>query len=284
MSSPELNTAEIVDYYDYCQVDYALVWQLNEALCMHYGFWEEDTPHHRAAVQQMNREVAAAARIRPGMHVLDAGCGVGGPSVFLAMQGCTVDGITLSDKQVATCTANAKRLQVADKVRFSRQNYLATEFPDNTFDVVWAIESVCYAWDKSDFTREAYRVLKPGGRLVVADFFATPVTAGSPEDVLMKKWTDAWAIKAYATVDEFRQAIASAGFHGMEDRNVTRHVTPSIRRLYLSFFPGILTTTVAEWIGARNHIQTKNTWSTYYQYKAFKKRLWEYHIFSAQKE
>jgi len=44
-----------------------------------------------------------------------------------------------------------------------------------------------------------------------------------------------------------------------------------------------VTTTVAEWIGARNRIQTKNTWSTYYQYQAFKKHLWEYHIFSAQK-
>ncbi len=283
MSSLELNTAEIVDYYDHCQVDYALVWQLNEALCMHYGYWEADTPHHRAALQNMNAKVAAAAHIRPGLRVLDAGCGVGGPSIFLASQGCTVEGITLSDKQVATCTENARRMNVQDKVHFSKQNYLSTEFADASFDIVWAIESVCYAWDKSDFTREAFRVLKPGGRLVVADFFSAPVTPGSPEDLLMKKWTDAWAIKSYATVSEFQHAIHTAGFKDMEDRNVTLNVTPSIRRLYLSFFPGVITTTIAEWIGARNKIQTKNTWSTYYQYKAFRKKLWEYHIFSAQK-
>lgn len=283
MSSPDLNQAEIINYYENCQVDYALVWQLDEVMCMHYGYWEDDTPHHRAALQNMNRKAADAAGIRPGMHVLDAGCGVGGPSIFLASQGCTVEGITLSEKQVATCTENAKRLGVSHQIRFSQQNYLDTSFPDNTFDVVWAIESVCYAWDKADFTKEAFRVLKPGGRLVVADFFSQPLQPDTPEAALMERWTDSWAIKSYATKSEFNTALASAGFTGLQERDVTHHVKPSIRRLYLSFFPGIVTTKVAEIIGVRNKIQTKNTWSTYYQYKAHQKDLWRYCIFSAHK-
>jgi hypothetical protein len=54
MSSPEINETEIIDYYDHCQVDYALVWQLDEVLCMHYGYWDDGIPHHRAALQNMN--------------------------------------------------------------------------------------------------------------------------------------------------------------------------------------------------------------------------------------
>ena len=283
MSSPSINEREIVDYYDHCQIDYSLVWQLDEVMCMHYGYWDDTTPHHRAALQLMNKKVAQAAELRPGQYVLDAGCGVGGPSIFIAGAGCQVEGITLSARQVDTCRENAKKFNLQDKINFSQQNYLATSFADNTFDVVWAIESVCYAWDKLDFTKEAYRVLKPGGKLVVADFFSQPVSEGSPDAKLMAKWTNSWAIKSYATVDRFTKDIASAGFDNIDQRDITENVKPSIRRLYLSFFPGLVTTTVAQWIGMRNKVQAKNTWSTYYQYKAHHKDLWRYFLFSAQK-
>src|SRR5687767_14617549 len=141
-SSPLINAAEIIDYYENCQIDYSLVWQLDEVMCMHYGYWDNTTPHHRSALQMMNKKVAEAAEIKPGNFVLDAGCGVGGPSIFLASQGCQVEGITLSDKQVETCRQNALKFKLQDKVHFSKQNYLTTSFPDESFDVVWAIESV----------------------------------------------------------------------------------------------------------------------------------------------
>lgn len=283
MSLPRLNEAEIIDYYDHCEVDYSLVWQLDEVMCMHYGYWNEDTPHHRSALQMMNKKVAEAAQIRAGDYVLDAGCGVGGPSIYLASLGCKVEGITLSEKQVKTCRENAARFNLNGRVHFTQQNYLSTSFPDNSFDVVWGIESVCYAWDKLDFTKEAFRILKPGGRLVVADFHSQPVAKGSPEEALMQKWTDSWAIKSYVTIKQFESDLVNAGFKSIKAQDITTNVKPSIRRLYLSFFPGIVTAKVAQWIGVRNKIQTKNTWSTYYQYLAYRKDLWRYYIFSAQK-
>ena len=283
MSSPAINEREIVDYYENCQVDYSLVWQLDEVMCMHYGYWDDTTPHHRSALQMMNKKAAEAAFIQPGHYVLDAGCGVGGPSIFLAGLGCKVEGITLSAKQVEECRSNAGKFNLENKINFTQQNYLDTSFADNTFDVVWAIESVCYAWDKLDFTKEAFRVLKPGGRLVVADFFCQPVPEGSAEEKLMQKWTNSWAIKSYATVAQFTEDLAAARFSDIKADDITVNVKPSIRRLYLSFFPGLVTTTFAQLMGIRNSIQTKNTWSTYYQYKAHRKDLWRYNIFSAQK-
>ena len=226
------------------------------------------------------RKALLEAGLLPGMHVLDVACG---PALVAQ---CARDIVGPAGSVIGLDPSigmlREARKSSCDKLVRGVGEHLP--FPDATFDVVWAIESVCYAWDKADFTKEAFRVLKPGGKLVVADFFSTPVQPGSPEDMLMKKWTDSWAIKSYATVNEFQNALSVVGFQNIRDQDITQHVTPSIRRLYLSFFPGLITTTVAEWIGARNSIQTKNTWSTYYQYQAFKKHLWQYHIFSAQKD
>lgn len=71
--------------------------------------------------------------------------------------------------------------------------------------MVWAIESVCYAWNKIDFLKEAFRVLKPGGVLVVADFFTTSIPAWSKETMLMERWTSAWAIRSYVQMVTFEE-------------------------------------------------------------------------------
>ncbi len=68
-------------------------------------------------------------------------------------------------------TAYANELNLAKRVKFEQTNYLNTGYPAESFDLVWAIESVCYANNKKEFLQEAFRLLKKGGRLIVADFF-----------------------------------------------------------------------------------------------------------------
>jgi tocopherol O-methyltransferase len=279
-----INEEEIVDYYEHCQIDYQIVWHLKSRMCMHYGYWDETTSNLRGALSNMNSKVAAFAHISRGSAVLDAGCGVGGSSIFLAKNyGCTTTGITLSNKQVQTCKMNAKKHGVHLTCSFEKQNYLHTTFNDNSFDVIWAIESVCYAYDKSDFLKEAYRLLKPGGKLIVADFFENDTNHSFFDTTLLDKMANTWSIKKFAGIDEFESKMDAAGFVNFKKSDVTSNVIKSIKRLYYSFFPGIVITNVAQTMGFRNKIQTANTWSTYYQYKAYKKHLWRYMFFYGEK-
>jgi len=102
--------------------------------------------------------------------VLDVGCGIGGTSRYLAKkfgEGTEVTGITLSPAQVERATQLAKERGITN-AKFQVMDALAMTFPDNSFDVVWACESGEHMPDKKKYVEEMARVLKPGGRIVIA--------------------------------------------------------------------------------------------------------------------
>jgi tocopherol O-methyltransferase len=282
---PLINEDEIVAYYESCEPDYSLVWRLQEHLCMHYGYWEDDTRSLADAVTRLNEKLVELGRITAADRVLDAGCGVGGAALFLARRlGCQVLGITLSAAQVETCRKNAEKHGASHLARFERRNYLATGLDDASFDVVWAVESVCYAFDKGDFLREAYRLLRPGGRLVLADFFSVKMDSRPRRDRrLMEKWTRSWAIREYAVTEEFARQMAEAGFRDVVVRDVTRRVHRSVRRLFFYYYPGLVYTYLWQLLGWRNRLQTLNTHSTAYQYRAYRRGLWHYNLVCGMK-
>jgi len=229
-------------------------------------------------------QVAEFGGVKEGEHVLDAGCGVGGSSIFLAkVHGCTTQGITLSTKQVETCRKNARVEGVAEKCSFELADYTNTGFPDNTFDVVCAIESVCYARDKNDFLKEAFRILKPGGTLVVADFFGSDQVKDAKNHPLMVKMAETWAIERFANQTEFQDDAQSVGFVDCEMKDISANVEKSVALLLRLFRYGFLVNYLLRVFRRRNKAMSKNYWSAYYQSKAFRKGLWNYVLFRGVK-
>lgn len=164
---------DIQTYYEQCNRDYEVVLQLKESKALHYGYWDEDTLSNRQALWNKNYQVAKMAQIKADDYVLDAGCGVGGTSFFLANNiGCKVEGVSISPFQVKSANDAKGEWDKNGLTNFTCQDYCYTNFPDNTFDVVFGLESICHAEPKSAFLKEAFRVLKPGGRLLVVAFTA----------------------------------------------------------------------------------------------------------------
>jgi tocopherol O-methyltransferase len=281
---PEFSKEEIVDYYDVCEKNYRRWWDLDKSLAMHAGYWDKSTKTLRDALVKENEILADHIKITSSDKVLDAGCGYGGSSLYLSeKRHCDVTGITLCQKQVDTATREAVKRKLSSPPKFLVMDYTKTNFSDNTFDVVWAIESVCHAKDKKDFIQEAMRILKPGGRLVVTDGFLARNSYTPQEKKLLGKAVNGWAVETMESIPNFERFLHESGFKEVQKKDITANVTKSSRRLFLISFPAILYSKLGEFFGWSTKIQTQDFKSYHYQYWAVRKKLCNYIIFSAVK-
>jgi cyclopropane fatty-acyl-phospholipid synthase-like methyltransferase len=275
---------DIARYYDLSEVHYRTFWDLDKARSLHYGYWTPDTKNFREALLMINKVMADSAGINEGDRVLDAGCGVGGSSLWLAAnRNCRVTGISLNKNQVNKANSYAHETGIADRVQFEQKDYCATGYAAESFDVVWAIESVCYANDKSDFIREAFRLLKKGGRLIVTDFFKAENLQGkAAADV--QKMANGWAVNEFATAEKFTEQLSAAGFQHIEINNASKAILPSAKRLYRAYFLGKPASVLYNLFKPNSTLLAKNNVETaLLQYTTLKKGWWSYRIFKGEK-
>jgi cyclopropane fatty-acyl-phospholipid synthase-like methyltransferase len=277
---------DIADYYDQTEIHYRRAWDLEESLAMHYGFWRPDTKRFRESLQHMNEELARMAGITSSDRVLDAGCGVGGSAIFLAKTiGCQVKGITLSEKQRDSASQNALKAGIECLVTFEQQDFSNTLFKDESFDVIWGLESVVHAQDKIAFLKEAHRLLKPGGRLVMGEYYKKEEPMSKREDRLLKKWLHAWAVPDIERLSSFKKMIAGADFTTAQFRDITPNIRKaSWRMFYGSLFLTVLSGLYRMYNPKVSHFADNHYKALFYQYPALRKGLWKYHLVLAYKK
>jgi SAM-dependent methyltransferase len=275
---------KIIDYYRDTENAYKDSWDLNSSLSIHYGYWDKKVRSFPQSLLRMNEVMMEAAMIKLTDKVLDAGCGVGGSSIFLASTtSCQVTGISLSERQIEQAKANSMQKEVGTLVDFKVMDFCATDFPDASFDVVWGCESICYSEDKQQFVKEAWRLLKPGGRLVVADGFVT--MSEYNERPVIRKWLDGWQVKNLASPKRFENLLGLHGFVNIEFRNISKYVAHSSRRLLKYYFLAklYLLWKTLTFSNRSTVMQRKNIKACWHQYWGLKLKFWQYGLFVCQK-
>ena len=153
-------------------------------------------------------ELAAIAGLRPGLELLDVGCGLGGTLRMLAAEhGCRATGIDLTAEYIEVARQLAKLVGLDGRVVFERGSALQLPFGDASFDVVWTEHAQMNIADKGGFYGEISRVLRPGGRLVFHDIFQGE--GGVPR--YPTPWAPSAALSALAEPETAKAAIAAAG-------------------------------------------------------------------------
>lgn len=269
---------EIVSYYDHTEVHYRRFWRLDASMGLHYGIWEPGIANLAQAIRNTNLRLAKLGKVANGEVVLDAGCGVGGSAIYLAQAfGCRVTGITLSQKQVKTATEYALKAGVAKQVDFSCQDYTQTNFDDNSFDLVWAIESMQTATDKSSFLREMKRVLKPSGRILIADVFKDG-NWHIEDTPIMQTMLGGWAMSDILSLSELNELTQMVGMKISKHEDVSAEIVPSIKRIFWASLAGMIGTKWYNLFHNATYFSKIHYKTGLAQYKAWKKGFWSYHL------
>ena len=186
--------------------------------------WAHDQDHFGGLAA--NDALADLAGIGPGSRVADFCAGLGGPARYYAhTRGAEVTGVELTPARVAGASELSRLVGLQDRVRVVHGDVTQVPLPDGAFDAVVSQEALLHVPDKGAALAEAWRVLRPGGRLAFSDW-ACHAPLDADDAALM--W-QGMAAQTLQSLDGYRALLERAGFTGIAIEDMTETWGPILR-------------------------------------------------------
>lgn len=220
---------EMIDFYNEATADYEF-W--SKDFNMHFGYFHpfKTNPFKRdSMLTEMNHQVLSRLQLPHSNALLaDLGCGMGGTMRYALKnhKKLYTFGVTLSNFQVAHGNELLKNKQGI----ILKENYTDTSFKSNNFDGAIAMESFCHSGHSLQALKEAYRILKPKGKLVIADAFlkkdADKLRLGGK--FAYHKLCNHWSLEKLGTIHTVEKQLKTIGFANVKVEDVSFRVAPSV--------------------------------------------------------
>ncbi|MXW71174.1 MAG: methyltransferase domain-containing protein [Acidobacteria bacterium] len=216
------HTRTVQEYYDLCTE--LMVWGWGESL--HFAPLSQGESLEDSKIRHQ-RLMMSKLELRPGMAVVDIGCGIGGPMRRVAREARVgVVGVNASEVQCNKARDLNEAAGIASMTECLQCSFMdMSVIADQTFDRGYAIESTCHADDKVAAFAEIHRVLKPGALLWGQEMCMTDLydPGSNRHRAIERELRRGIALKDIATFGEVNRALEAAGFEVLEGADLAVH-------------------------------------------------------------
>lgn len=273
---------KVIDYYSHPESRFGytfLTWDTK-----HFGFYphkKRDISEKEAQVK-MTEELVKRLQVRKDDLVLDAGCGRGTVACYLARTyGSQIMGIDIVPFELEMAKKRAVREGIKNRVKFYRRDYSQTGFPHNHFDKIFTLETLVHSPDFRVTLQEFFRVLKPGGMLVLFEYSRSESSEFTRREKMMFDLINEKSSMTSLDTMYHRvvgKCLRDIGFTHIKGEDITPYMLPSLERFYRhAKIPYVFLQLF------RLHKYFINTTAGVEFYRMMQRRLVRYRIFSARK-